>query len=132
MKPRVLIHPSLISLLLRHHLVCLLLTCGSKSNERSLRWSGLKHRMCTGGLKKLGVFNLEKRHFCIFASFCEDLTAVYTKVTRGYRQEREGCVLEVRGGGLRGKEHKSEHGKFQCCEIPVLCKKLLSAFYDES
>lgn len=41
--------------------------------------------------------------------FCEDITAIYTKVIRGYRREGEGCLLEVHGGSLRGKEHKSEH-----------------------
>lgn len=30
--------------------------------------------------------------------FCKDLTAIYTKVVRGYRQEGDGCFLEVHGG----------------------------------
>lgn len=78
--------------------------------------------MCTEGLKKLDVFNLEKRHL-----FCKDFTyviAAYTEVVRGYRQEGEGCLLEVRGGSLRGKEHKSKHGKFQCCEKSFLLWKM--------
>lgn len=59
-------------------------------------------------------------------TFFKYFTAFYTEVIRGYRQEGEGCLLEVHGSSWRLKEPKSKHGKFQYCEKSFWLWKLIA------